>query len=125
MHATNSLIELHELEKKYGVTKALDGVELTVRSGVTGLLGPNGAGKSSLIKILMGLVQATRHGNVLGFKLGTNGRELRSRVGYIPEDDCYIPGMTGVEVVQFAACLSGIPPIEALRRAHEILDFVE
>ena len=41
----------------------------------------------------------------------------------MPEDDCYIPGMSGVEVVQFSACLSGLPTVEALRRAHEILDF--
>ena len=41
----------------------------------------------------------------------------------MPEDDCYIPGMSGVEVVQFSACLAGLPPTEALRRAHEILDF--
>ena len=41
----------------------------------------------------------------------------------MPEDDCYIPGMSGVEVVQFSACLSGLPTVEALRRSHEILDF--
>ncbi|NLX54554.1 MAG: ABC transporter ATP-binding protein, partial [Planctomycetaceae bacterium] len=44
-------------------------------------------------------------------------------VGYMPEDDCYIAGLTGVEMVQFAARLSGYPRTESLRRAHEILDF--
>jgi len=41
----------------------------------------------------------------------------------MPEDDCYLPGLKGVEAVQFSACLAGIPSTEALRRAHEILDF--
>src|SRR5690606_35638677 len=51
------------------------------------------------------------------------GRRIRELTGYMPEDDCYIQGMSGVEVVQFSAVLAGLPPIEALRRAHEILDF--
>ena len=103
---------------------ALDGVNLQIRPGVTGLLGPNGAGKSTLIKLLLGLVRLTSgSGTVLGCELGKDGRRIREKVGYMPEDDCYIPGMSGVEVVQFAAALSGIPAVEALRRAHEILDF--
>lgn len=103
---------------------ALDGVNLEIRPGVTGLLGPNGAGKSTLIKLLLGLVRLTSGtGQVLGCDIAKEGRQIRDMVGYMPEDDCYIPGMSGVEVVQFAASLSGIPTVEALRRAHEILDF--
>jgi ABC-2 type transport system ATP-binding protein len=72
----------------------------------------------------MGLVKVSSGtGTVLGHSIINQGRQIRARVGYVPEDDCYIPGMTGVEVVQFAASLSGIPSLEALRRAHEILDF--
>ncbi len=118
------LIELDQVTKVYRGTMALAGVDLKIMPGVTGLLGPNGAGKSSLIKILMGLVRSTSGtGTILGYPLGQQGRQIRSLVGYVPEDDCYIPGLTGVEVVQFAASLSGIPTVEALRRAHEILDF--
>jgi len=104
--------------------RALDGVDLNIKPGVTGLLGPNGAGKSTLIKLILGLVRVTAGtGTILGHTLGKQGRQIRSRVGYMPEDDSYIPGMSGVEVVQFSACLAGLPNIEALRRAHEILDF--
>ncbi|MCL4127885.1 UNVERIFIED_CONTAM: hypothetical protein GTU68_000345, partial [Idotea baltica] len=103
---------------------ALSGVDLKINPGITGLLGPNGAGKSTLIKLILGLVRPTSgSGTVLGHQLGKQGRQIRSLVGYMPEDDCYIPGMSGVEVVQFSACLAGIPNVESLRRSHEILDF--
>jgi ABC-2 type transport system ATP-binding protein len=88
------------------------------------LLGPNGAGKSTLIKVVMGLTPMTSgRGTVLGHPLGRGGRRIRDRVGFMPEDDCYIPALTGIEVLQFAAALSGLPMIEGLRRSHEILDF--
>ncbi|MCE2791767.1 MAG: ABC transporter ATP-binding protein [Blastopirellula sp.] len=118
------LISLRQIAKKYQRHWALRDVNLDIHPGVTGLLGPNGAGKSTLIKVLLGLVKVTTgSGSVLGEAIGRGGREVRNRIGYVPEDDCYIPGMTGIEVVEFAATLSGLPGIEALRRAHEILDF--
>ena len=118
------LIVLHEITKDYGRLRALDKVSLALGPGIIGLLGPNGAGKSTLIKLLLGLVRMTGgSGEVLGHRLGRDFRAIRARVGYVPEDDCYIAGLVGVEMVRFAARLSGLPSIEALRRAHEILDF--
>jgi ABC-2 type transport system ATP-binding protein len=120
------LIEVERLMKFYGRLRALDDVSLVVRRGVTGLLGPNGSGKSTLIKVLLGLVRLNAgRGSVLGLDIRRQMREIRHRVGYMPEDDCYIAGMTGAEAVQFAARISGLPSIEALRRAHEILDFCD
>jgi ABC-2 type transport system ATP-binding protein len=122
--STEPLIRLHHLVKDYGQQRALNGVSLEINRGITGLLGPNGAGKSTLIKVLLGLVKVSAGGGtVLGFDLARNGRRIRTHVGYMPEDDCYFAGMSGVEVVRFSACLSGIPHLEGLRRAHEILDF--
>ena len=120
----SSLIQLEKIVKSYRSTTALSGVDLDIQPGITGLLGPNGAGKSTLIKIILGLIRATSgSGDVLGCRLHRDGRRIRNKIGYMPEDDCYIPGMSGIEVVQFAGSLSGIPPTEALRRGHEILDF--
>jgi ABC-2 type transport system ATP-binding protein len=122
--AAEPLICLNHLVKDYGQHRALNGVSLEIRRGITGLLGPNGAGKSTLIKVLLGLVQVSAGGGtVLGLDLAKNGRRIRTHVGYMPEDDCYVAGMSGVEAVRFSACLSGIPHLEGLRRAHEILDF--
>lgn len=120
----NALIELNELTKDYQRFRALDRVNLRIPNGITGLLGPNGAGKSTLIKVLLGLVKVTSgNGHVLGYPVGTNAAEIRSRIGYMPEDDCYMHGLSGVESMQVAAQLSRIPSTEALRRGHEILDF--
>ena len=119
-----ALIQLQNIAKSYRSTTALGGVNLDIQPGITGLLGPNGAGKSTLIKIILGLIRVSSgDGKVLGCRLYRDGRQIRSKIGYMPEDDCYIPGMTGIEVVRFAGTLSGIPRIEALRRGHEILDF--
>lgn len=118
------VVRLSKITKDYGDYRALDSVTFDIGEGITGLLGPNGAGKSTLIKVLMGLVRITSGtGEVLGMTLGEDQRAIRARIGYMAEDDCYIPSLTGVEMVQFGARLSGIPKIEALRRAHEILDF--
>ena len=118
------LIELDDITKYYGQFQALDHVSLQISSGITGLLGPNGAGKSTLIKVLLGLVKMTSgRGRVLQYEVGRQSREIRANVGYMPEDDCYLHGLTGVECVQFVAQLSNFPATEGLRRAHEILDF--
>lgn len=120
----SALIELHNLSKSYGRFLALSNVELSFHDGITGLLGPNGAGKSTLIKVLLGLVRANSgSGHVLGYPLGDKSGVIRTKIGYMPEDDCYIHGLSGIECVQVAARLSCMPASEALRRGHEILDF--
>lgn len=119
-----ALIDLVDITKDYGRFRALDSVSLKIHSGITGLLGPNGAGKTTLIKVLLGLVKMTSgQGRLLDFELGRQSWDIRAHVGYMPEDDCYLHGMTGVDCVQFVAQLSRIPRVEALRRSHEILDF--
>ena len=119
-----SLVRLDQITKRFGSICALDDVSLEIGPGVTGLLGPNGAGKSTLIKLLLGLVRTTSGtGQVLGYDLARDSRTIRANVGYMPEDDCYIAGLIGVEMLRFQARLAGLPSVEGLRRAHEILDF--
>lgn len=119
-----ALVELKRITKDYGDFRALSDVDLTIYPGVTGLLGPNGAGKSTLIKVLLGLVRISAgSGHVLGFPLITASDQIRTRIGYMPEDDCYVHGLSGIESMQVVAELSRFPATEALRRGHEILDF--
>ena len=53
------MIQLNGIVKEYQTMRALDGVDLNIKPGITGLLGPNGAGKSTLIKLILGLVRVT------------------------------------------------------------------
>lgn len=118
------IIHLESLSKRYGKLLALDNLSVSVRPGAIGLLGPNGAGKSTLIKLLLGLVRfGTGAASVLGLDVRKSSRQVRQLVGYMPEDDCFIAGMSGVETVAYTAQLAGLPPNVALRRAHEMLDY--
>ena len=124
MNQGPEVLRLDSLSKEFGSLRVLDDVSLSVGSGVTGLLGPNGAGKSTLIKILLGLLRASSgSGHLLGLNIHRQSRAIRARVGFMPEDDCYLPALSGVQCVQFAARLCRFPAVEGLRRAHEILDF--
>jgi ABC-2 type transport system ATP-binding protein len=103
----------------------LDGVNLQVAPGAIGLLGPNGAGKSTFMKCLLQLQPITSgSAKLLGREVGREGRDIRRRVGYTPEQDCHIPGMVGCEYVAYCAQLCGLPFQVARQRAHEMLDFV-
>ena len=119
------VIETEALSKVYGHQRALDAVDLKVAPGAIGLLGPNGAGKSTFMKCLLQLQPITSgSARLLGREVGSEGREIRMRVGYTPEQDCHIPGMAGCEYVTYCAQLCGLPFRAARQRAHEMLDFV-
>ena len=122
----SNVIDIAGLTKRYAGNFALKNVEIVVPVGVTGLLGPNGSGKSTFIKAVLGLVKVdTGSGTVLDQPWPKQVKSIRDQIGYLPEDDCYILGLQGVESVQMMARLSGLPSIEALRRAHEVLDFCD
>ena len=119
------IIETNALVKHYGALVALNRVDLSVPPGPIGLLGPNGAGKSTLIKCLLRLHSITSGtARLLGKDVLVEGREIRKRVGYTPEQDCHIPGMAGCEFVTYCAQMCGLPFQDARRRAHEMLDYV-
>ena len=118
-------VELKNIHFSYGPVKALSGISLVLNEGATGLLGPNGAGKSTLLKIMLGFLTPDEgDGQVLGYDLRREQKFIRQRVGYMPEDDCYIPGMDGVSFTAYLGELSGMPRQEAMKRAHEVLFYV-
>jgi ABC-2 type transport system ATP-binding protein len=125
------LIELTAVTRTFGTFTALHDVTLSLPPGRIGLLGPNGAGKSTLLKILMGLIPpSSGTGRVLDEALGgdrdADGNwRLRRLIGFMPEADALVPGLSGVEYVALAGELYGMPRREAKRRAHEVLSYLE
>ncbi|MBC7807298.1 MAG: ABC transporter ATP-binding protein [Akkermansiaceae bacterium] len=112
------------LTVRYGTRAILQDLSLDIPEGCVGLLGPNGAGKSTLIKTMLGfLTPASGVGSVLGMNMVLEPLRIRQRVGLMPEVDCHIPGMNAVTFVAYAGELAGMPPAQALRRAHEVLEY--
>jgi len=109
----------------YGKNAALRDVTTAFASGAVGLLGPNGAGKSTMIKSLLGFVVPARGTmRVLGLDVAKSPLEIRARVGYMPESDAHIPGMNAVSFVAYCGELAGLPRVDAMQRAHEVLFYV-
>jgi len=119
-------VRLQGVVKRYGHRTVLDCVTCEVPPGITGLVGPNGAGKSTLVRAILGLVRlAAGEVRVFGRDPTRDARVVRQLVGVVPEDECAVPGLAAVEMVRYAARLSGLPGTEALRRAHEVLDWCD
>ncbi len=119
-----SVATIHDLTVNYGSFTALRNFSCEIPEGCTGLLGPNGAGKTTLIKTLLGFVKPTTgQATVFGLDITKHGRLLRQKVGLMPEQDCHIPGMSAVQFVAYAGELAGMPPAQAIRRAHEVLEY--
>ena len=120
-----SVAVLEHVGVRYGAQWALADVSVKFPAGAVGLLGPNGAGKSTMLKALLGLLRpdSGRIG-VLDLDVATKPLEIRARVGYMPENDAHIPGMTAVSFVAYCAELSGLAPADATQRAHEVLYYV-
>jgi len=109
----------------YAKHAALSEVTASFPSGAVGLLGPNGAGKSTLIKALLGFVVPDRgRMQVLGLDVARAPLDIRARVGYVPESDAHIPGMNAVSFVAYCGELGGLPRVDAVQRAHEVLFYV-
>ena len=110
---------------RYGRQWALSDVSATFPAGAVGLLGPNGAGKSTMLKALLGLIRPDGGRiAVLGVDVAVAPLDIRARVGYMPENDAQIPGMTAVTFVAYCGELSGLPAADAMQRAHEVLYYV-
>ena len=119
-----NVASISNLTVRYGSFTALKDLTVDFPTGCIGLLGPNGAGKTTLIKTLLGFVKpAAGGGTVLEHDVSSGGRFIRQRVGLMPEQDCHIPGMSAVAFVAYAGELAGMPGGQALRRAHEVLEY--
>jgi ABC-2 type transport system ATP-binding protein len=119
------VIELAGLQVRFGARTILDNLNIRLSGKSIGLLGPNGAGKSTLINTLMGFYRPSRGtARIFGQDIGRHTRRVRGLIGYMPENESFIAGMSAVAFVRYMAELSGLPPEAALERAHEALFYV-
>jgi ABC-2 type transport system ATP-binding protein len=116
------MIQVENLTKVYGATRAVDDVTFNVRKGeVLGFLGPNGAGKSTTMKVLTCYLAPTGgRAKVAGFDVFDNSLEVRKHLGYLPEDTPLYKDMTVLEYLQFAAAMRGMASNRSEKRIKEI-----
>jgi ABC-2 type transport system ATP-binding protein len=120
-----SVIELDQLSVRLGNREILNSLTGSLTARTIGLLGPNGAGKSTLINTLLGFFRPSQGtARIFGYDIRHQRNAIRSLVGYMPENDCFIGNMSAVTFVRYMAELSGLPPEQALERAHEALFYV-
>jgi ABC-2 type transport system ATP-binding protein len=106
-------VEITDLTRRFGRNQAVDGVDLAVGPGVFGLLGPNGAGKTSLLRMLATVIPpSSGRLELLGRDPGSypQRRQIRRRLGYLPQNLGYYPGFTVAEFVEYFALLKEMPP---------------
>jgi len=125
LDTTTPVVHLDGVTVIYGKNAALKGVSAQFNRGAVGLLGPNGAGKSTMLEALLGFVKPSQgRMTVLGLDVAQRPLEIRARIGYMPESDAHIPGMNAVSFVGYCGQLAGLPAVDAMQRAHEVLYYV-
>jgi ABC-2 type transport system ATP-binding protein len=121
----DAVVSLDGVTVIYGKNRALRNVSARFARGAVGLLGPNGAGKSTMLKALLGFVKPDEgRMTVLDLDVAQRPMEIRARIGYMPESDAHIPGMNAVSFVAYCGQLAGLPAVDAMQRAHEVLYYV-
>jgi ABC-2 type transport system ATP-binding protein len=124
------VIETYGLTKVYksggSMVVAVDKLDFTVeKSSIFGLLGPNGAGKTTLLMMLTGLILPTSgSGRVLGYDIVRESREIRRRVGFLPEGFGFYEHLTAEQNLEYIAALNDIPKLERRKRIEDILALV-
>lgn len=117
-------IRIEHLDKCYGKKQALKDLNLTIGEGMYGLLGTNGAGKTTMMKILTTLTKKSGgQVTVCGVPV-ERAREVRSMVGYLPQDFSMYAGMSAVEVMDYLGVLSGLTKEQRKARILPLLERV-
>lgn len=119
------IVELDGLSVRFGKRLILQDLRGRLGGRAIGLLGPNGAGKSTLIHTLLGFhPPSAGTARILGMDIRTHAKEIRTSIGYMPENDAFVPGISAVRFVRMMAELNGLPREAALERTHEALYYV-
>jgi ABC-type multidrug transport system ATPase subunit len=121
-------IELTDVARSFGPSKAVASVSMQVGPGVLGLLGPNGAGKTSLLRMLATVLPpSSGRIQLLGRdpRNAAQRRKIRRRLGYLPQHLGYYPAFTVVEFVEYFALLKEVPPGNVRRAVAAAVERVD
>ncbi len=122
------VIDTRRLSKNFNGVQALKDLDLRVpKNSIFGFLGPNGAGKTTTIKLLLGLISPSGgSGSVFGMDIIKDSVEIRSRVGYLPQEPRFYDHLTARQTLRFTAGFFFKGPEEAIeQRIQEMLELVE
>jgi ABC-2 type transport system ATP-binding protein len=120
-------IVVRDLKKGYGLQLAVAGVNLEVpRGSFFGFLGPNGAGKSTTIRMLTGLIPPDSGSiEILGYQMPKEDLEIKRRIGLVPDESMLFDRLTGIEFLEFAGRMYGLPRVTAIDRARDLMSLFE
>ncbi len=125
--AVPPIVSARGLTKKFGDFEAVRGIDFEIAPGEAfGFLGPNGAGKSSTMRMI-GCVSPVSSGalRLFGLDPATNGKEIRARMGVVPQQDNLDSELTVFDNLVVYGRYFDIPRVECKSRARELLDFVQ
>jgi len=120
-------VDITDLTRRFGRTQAVAGVSLQAGAGVFGLLGPNGAGKTSLLRMIATVLPPTS-GRLRLLDRDPRSfaprREIRRRLGYLPQNLGYYPGFTVAEFIEYFALLKDMPAGQVPRAVAAAIEHV-
>jgi len=124
---TSPAVRTEQLERHFGDTKAVNGVDLEVPTGeIYGFLGPNGAGKSTLVRVLCTLLlPSAGRAEVAGHDVAVDPVGVRLRIGVALQDASLDPAQTGDELLRLQARLYGLRRHEIEQRVRELAELVD
>jgi len=124
---TQPIIQVRQLQKRYGLFDAVQGISFEVQPGeLFGFLGPNGAGKTTTISMLTTQLRPTSgQASIAGFDIGTEADEVRKRIGVIFQDPSLDLELTAYENLWFHGVLYGVPRKELLREIPKMIERVD
>lgn len=127
MTSNDLVISTENLSRSFGEVHALKSLDLRVpQKSIFAFLGPNGAGKTTTIKLLLGLLKPTRGGGkILGMDIVRDSVDIRTRIGYLPQDARFYEHMTARQTLEYTArFFYAGPQSEIDKRVNEMIELV-
>jgi ABC-2 type transport system ATP-binding protein len=122
-----AMIEIQNLTKRYGQIKAVNNLSFTVEKGeILGFLGPNGAGKSTTMNIITGYLPSSEGSvKVCGYDIMESPKEVKKRIGYLPEQPPVYMDMTVKDYLDFVADLKLVDTKQKKNQLSDIMELVK